>query len=186
MYSRKDERIRHGKDLTFTLLTPEDAFELLAFETAERAWFEQHIEARKEQFYSSHGVSQHIIDCLAMNAQGRMSPVLIRHKGVLIGRANLRDIDGENAEIGYRLAADACGQGIAHKALKHMMKEARCVYGLDTLTAVVSVENQASRRVLEKAGFSVADKLTQHSEVGGEQLDCLVYRCALRQEVECA
>ncbi|MBZ5487339.1 GNAT family N-acetyltransferase [Halomonas aquamarina] len=186
MYSRRDERNRHGRDLTFSLLTPEDAFELLAFETAERAWFEQHIEARKEQFYSSHGVSQHIIDCLALNAQGRMSPLLIRHKGVLIGRANLRDIDGENASIGYRLAACACGQGIAQKALKHLMKEARCMYGLETLTAVVSVENQASRRVLEKAGFDAVDKLPDHARVADRRLDCLVYRCVLRQEVECA
>lgn len=186
MYSLREERIHHGRNLTFTLLTPEDAFELLAFEMAERAWFEQHIEARKEQFYTPYGVSYHIMECLTLNAQGRMSPLLIRHKGTIIGRANLRDIDGESATVGYRLAAGACGQGIAHKALKHLMKEARCVYGLDTLTAVVSVENSASQRVLEKAGFSVIDKLLAHALVADQHLNCKVYRCMLRQEVECA
>ena len=92
MTPQRDVRIRHTKDLTFSLLTPEDAFELLAFETAERAWFEQHIEARRKQFYTPHGVSQHIVECLALNAHGRMSPQLIRHKGVIIGLANLRDL----------------------------------------------------------------------------------------------
>ena len=185
MYPQRDVRVRHARDLAFSLLTPEDAFELLAFETAERAWFEQHIEARREQFYTPHGVSQHIIECLALNAQGRMSPLLIRYKGVIIGRANLHDIDQDSARVGYRLAENACGQGIAHKALNHLMKEARCIYGLDTLQATVSVENKASQRVLEKAKFTVVDKLPTYSRVSEQRLDCVVYQCALREKVEC-
>lgn len=185
MYLQRDVRIRHARDLTFNLLTPEDAYELLAFETAERAWFEQHIEARREQFYTPHGVSQHIIECLALHAQGRMSPLLIRHKGAIIGRANLRDIDQVSARAGYRLAEEACGQGIAYKALHHLMKEARCIYGLDTLEAIVSIDNKASRRVLEKAKFTVVDKMPAYSQVGDQRLDCLVYACALREKVDC-
>ncbi|MBP5979208.1 MAG: GNAT family N-acetyltransferase [Halomonas sp.] len=185
MTPQRDVRIRHAKDLTFRLLTPEDAFELLAFETAERAWFEQHIEARREQFYTPHGVSQHIVECLALNAQGRMSPQLIRHKGIIIGRANLRDIDQGRAQVGYRIAENACGQGIAQKALHHLMKEARCIYGLDTLQATVSIENTASQHVLEKAKFTVVDKRLDYSPVADQCLDCVVYQCALREKVEC-
>ena len=185
MYPQRDVRIRHAKGLTFSLLTPEDAFERLACETAERAWFEQHIEARRKQFYTPHGVSQHIVECLALNAQGRMSPQLIRHKGVIIGRANLRDIDQGSAQVGYRLAENACGQGIAQKALHHLMKEARCIYGLDTLTATVSVENKASQRVLEKAKFTLVEKLSAYSQVADQHLECVVYQCALREKVEC-
>ena len=186
MYPQRNVHIRHARDLTFSLLTPEDAFELLAFETAERAWFEQHIEARREQFYTPHGVSQHIVECLALNAQGRMSPQLIRHNGVIIGRANLRDIDQGSAQVGYRLAENACGQGIAQTALNHLMKEARCIYGLDTLQATVSVENKASQRVLEKAKFTVFDKLLSYSQVTDQRLDCMVYQCALREKIECS
>jgi len=42
--------MRYANDLTFKLITPEDAAELLVFETQEREWFEQYIEARPEHF----------------------------------------------------------------------------------------------------------------------------------------
>ncbi|MGP9643324.1 GNAT family N-acetyltransferase [Halomonas sp. AOP22-C1-8] len=172
--------MRHAKDLTFSLLTPEDAVDLLAFETAERAWFEQHIEARYRHFYTPQGVSQHIVECLSLNAQRRMSPLLIRKRGMLIGRANLRDIDEHQAKVGYRIAKSACGQGVAYRALKHLMKEARGVYGLTTLTAIVSVENDASQHVLQKASFDAMDILPAHSQVADKRVDCLVYQCALK------
>lgn len=56
--------MHHANDLTFNLITPEDAAELLEFETIERAWFEQHIEARPEHFCTPEGVAQHIMAAL--------------------------------------------------------------------------------------------------------------------------
>jgi [ribosomal protein S5]-alanine N-acetyltransferase len=46
----RDVLMRYANDLTFKLITPEDAAELLVFETQEREWFEQYIEARPEHF----------------------------------------------------------------------------------------------------------------------------------------
>ena len=66
----------HVKDVTFHLLTHEDAVELLQFERAERAWFEQHIEARPECFYTLQGVAKHIIDCLAPPCKAEKAKVL--------------------------------------------------------------------------------------------------------------
>ena len=65
------------------------------------------------------------------------------------------------------------------------MKEARCIYGLDTLTATVSVENKASQRVLEKAKFTLVERLSAYSHVADQHLECLVYQCALRENIEC-
>ena len=72
--------MRHTNDLTVTLINPEDAANLLVFETQEREWFEQYIEARSEGFYTLEGITQHIIECLVLNAQCRMNPLLIRVK----------------------------------------------------------------------------------------------------------
>lgn len=167
--------MRHANDLSFRLVTPEDAAELLIFETQQREWFEQHIEARSEHFYTPEGIVQHIIECLALNAQRRMSPLLIRDQGAIVGRANLRDMRDGHGKVGYRLAEQACGQGIAQRALQHLINEARCVYRLNTLTAIVSIENSASRFVLEKAGFEVSKTLPAYSLVGERKLDCAVY-----------
>lgn len=168
--------MRHANDLTFTLIKPEDAADLLVFETQEREWFEQYIEARPEHFYTLEGIAQHIIECLALNAQRRMSPLLIRDKGILIGRANLRDMDNGHGKVGYRIAKQACGQGVAQRALQYLINEARCVYRLNTLTAIVSLENSASRYVLEKVGFKMAETLPAYSLVGERKLDCVVYK----------
>lgn len=167
--------MRHANDVSFKLLTPEDASELLVFESIEREWFEQHIEARTEHFYTPEGIAQHIIECLALNAQRRMSPLLIRERGVIIGRANLRDMRNLQGKVGYRIARQASGQGVAQRALRYLINEARCIYRLNTLSAVASIDNRASQRVLEKVGFEVREKLPAHSMVVGREVDCLVY-----------
>lgn len=171
--------MRHANDVTFSLLTPEDTFELLRFEVAERAWFELSIEARPERFYTLQGVANHVIDCLALNAQRQMNPLIIRERGVIIGRANLRNIEGGCAKVGYRLAQSACGRGIAQMALKRLMKEAHCVYGLTQLAAVVAVDNVASLRVLNKSGFRIVKRLSRYSTVNGELKDCWVLEQAV-------
>lgn len=168
--------MRHTNDLTFALVNPEDAADLLVFETQEREWFEQYIEARSERFYTLEGITRHIIECLALNAQRRMKPLLIRDKGILIGRANLRDMHNGHGKVGYRIAKQACGQGVAQRALQHLINEASCVYRLHTLTAVVSLENGASQHMLEKTGFEVSETLPEYSLVGERRLDCVVYK----------
>lgn len=169
----------HTNDVTFSLLTPEDTAELLNFETREREWFEKHIEARSERFYTFEGVAQHIVECLALHARGRFSPLIIRARGVMVGRANLRDIADGHAKVGYRIAQSACGHGLAQTALRRLVKEARGVYGVTSLTAIVSVDNVASQRVLEKAGFNVANRLPCYSLVNGQHQDCLVMSSVL-------
>ncbi|MCL5426575.1 MAG: GNAT family N-acetyltransferase [Gammaproteobacteria bacterium] len=167
--------MRHANDLSFKLVTPEDAAELLIFETQQRDWFERHIEARPKHFYTPEGIVQHIIECLALNAQRRMSPLLIRDKGAIVGRANLREMRNGHGKVGYRIAEQACGQGIAQRALQHLVNEARCVYRLNALSAIVSIDNRASQRVLEKVGFEVGEALPEYSVVGERKLDCVIY-----------
>lgn len=168
--------MRQAKDLTFHLLTHEDADELLRFELAERVWFEQHIEARAECFYTPQGVAKHIIDCLALNAQRKMNPLVIRERGVIVGRANLRNIVGEHAQVGYRIARSAGGRGVAQAALKRLVTEARCVYGVTQLEAVVTEDNSASQRVLIKSGFTAQERLSLYSKVRGTLKDCWIFK----------
>jgi len=172
---RKVILMQHAHDVAFDLLTPEDAIDLLHFELAERDWFEQHIEARPERFYTPQGVAQHIVECLALHAQRRMSPLIVRWRGRIVGRANLRDIDNGQARVGYRIAQAACGQGLAHKALHRLIEDARCLYGITRLEAIVAEENAASWRVLEKAGFRAEQRLTAYSTVLGSPRDCQVF-----------
>ncbi|WP_122664821.1 GNAT family N-acetyltransferase [Pseudomonas viridiflava] len=132
-----------------------DTDSLLAFEVRNREWFESHIDARDPSFYSSQGVAEHIQGYLADFAIGVWHPFVIEDDhGEIIGRANLKDIDlsARCAEVGYRIDQGACGQGLATRALKHLIEEARS-RGLTQLIAYVFKENLGSRKVLERCGF---------------------------------
>jgi RimJ/RimL family protein N-acetyltransferase len=62
--------------------------------------------------------------------------------------------DGDEVEVGYRLARRSWGRGIATEATRALVDYALGVARLPRLVAVVYPENAASRRVLEKLGFT--------------------------------
>lgn len=58
------------------------------------------------------------------------------------------------AEIGYGVAATRRGEGHATRAVRHLVSRARDIGGLSVLRAETTVDNSASRRVLERNGFT--------------------------------
>lgn len=162
-------------------LQADDVERLLHFESANRAWFEQHVEARDPAFYSAAGVADHIADYLAAHAAGDMHPcVLTSDDGsAIVGRANLRHIDRDSGsgEVGYRISHDQARQGLGSMALAHLLELARAQYGLRRLDAWISPQNLGSRRVLEKSGFT-RDALAapKTALVNGEQHSSQLYQ----------
>lgn len=133
-----------------------DADALLAFELANRAWFERHIAPRDPAFYTPAGVAAHIDDYLTGLAAGTWHPfVLMDEHGAIVGRANLKDIDqaARSAEVGYRVAEHACGRGLATLALRHLVGAAGVRWQLQRLDAFVYPANVGSRTVLARCGF---------------------------------
>jgi ribosomal-protein-alanine N-acetyltransferase len=133
-----------------------DADALLAFEIHNRAWFESHIDARDPSFYSSQGVAEHIEGYLSGFAIGTWHPFVIEDgSGTIVGRANLKDINPSTgcAEVGYRIGRDACGQGLATQALRHLIEQAQARWQLTQLVAYVFKENVGSKKVLSRCGF---------------------------------
>ncbi|AOE60278.1 GNAT family N-acetyltransferase [Pseudomonas corrugata] len=151
------------------VLQRSDTEALLAFELANRAWFEQHIDARDAAFYSVQGVCDHIAAYLSDFAAGTWHPFVIEEAdGKIIGRANLKAIDesARSAEVGYRIAQGACGRGMATLAVRHLIQVARSHWRLQQLVANVYVGNIGSTKVLERCGFlaeraSARDEATQ-------------------------
>ena len=71
----------------------------------------------------------------------------------MVGRFNLYNIQCGTADVGYRVAERVSGGGVATAGLLELCRIASEAIGLRRLTAAVSDENVASRRVLVKAGF---------------------------------
>lgn len=168
---------------TIRTLAPTDATELLRFERANQAWFEQHVEPRGADFYSDVGVQAHIAELLALHAQKRFHPTVIVDEatGHIVGRANLKAIDAEKgeAELGYRLAQSHTGQGLASLAAKHLIQAARSRWHLQRLVAHVREDNLASARVLLNNGFVRTDAMPGLVSIQGRMVDGWRYVCAL-------
>jgi ribosomal-protein-alanine N-acetyltransferase len=164
-------------------LQADDGERLLAFEVENRAWFEQHVEARGPRFYTADGVAAHIADYLRDYAAGVMHPcVLVDDDGAIIGRANLRRIDkaAGSGEVGYRIGRSHARKGLASGALEHLQQVARERYGLRMLNAWIAEDNLGSRRVMEKCQFTRAT-LTPPAvvTVNGVRSNSYLYQCHL-------
>ncbi|KJZ46250.1 MULTISPECIES: GNAT family N-acetyltransferase [Pseudomonas] len=148
-----------------------DTQALLAFEIQNREWFESHIDARAPSFYSLQGVANHIESYLSDFALGAWHPFVIEDCSQrIVGRANLKSIDSStgSAQVGYRIAQRACGQGLATLALRHLIQEARMRWGLSQLVAFAFKENAGSRKVLDRCGFKL-EQPSCNDNTGGEE-----------------
>ncbi|ABC32101.1 Acetyltransferase, including N-acetylases of ribosomal protein [Hahella chejuensis KCTC 2396] len=167
------------------LLTQDDLDALFEFELANRDWFEAFIEPRPDAFYTREGVADHIEDYLRGWEQGRQLPFLLwgneasgSASQVVVGRANLRGIrhDSGDAWIGYRVAENYCGRGLATGAVRRLIDEAYDRLGLRRLLAVVSIANPSSSRVLEKCGFRQSGLIPEAATLKNRTLDCYEYQ----------
>ena len=168
---------------TIRTLRLDDAASLLAFELANRAWFERHIDRRPDAFYSIEGVQAHLAQFLDEHAQGRMHPcVIVDERGELIGRANLKDIDKQarTAEVGYRIGEHQAGKGLATAALRYLITLAQEEWRLQHLCAYAIDGNAASIRVLERCGFVQGMAVPDIAIVEGNVVDGHAYALDLR------
>ncbi|MGK5049315.1 GNAT family N-acetyltransferase [Janthinobacterium sp. GB4P2] len=169
--------------LTIRTLRPDDAAPLLAFEQANRAWFERHIDPRPDDFYSIDGIQAHVAQFLGEHQQGRLHPcVIVDEHGELIGRANLKDIDGQaqTAEVGYRIGEQQAGKGLATAALRYLIALAQDEWRLAGLCAYAIDGNAASMRVLERCGFVQGIAVPDIAIVAGNVVDGHAYALNLR------
>ena len=93
----------------------------------------------------------------ALAASGRMLPLIAADAvtGEHLGGANLHHLDAERAivEIGYWLLPRARGRGVATR-IARILAEHAFALGILRVEAYVNVGNDASDRVLERAGYT--------------------------------
>ena len=117
-----------------------------------------------------------LIACTDLAPDPRSRPYVlgIEHgeTGLLIGHVGLSAARG-SVEIGYAIAQPYQGTGLATEAVRAMSEWGLATLGLPEVLGIVAVDNLASRRVLEKAGF-----VRIGESVDGRSDAVLVYRRA--------
>jgi ribosomal-protein-alanine N-acetyltransferase len=102
-----------------------------------------------------------------------------------VGWVSLKDINREHGlgAIGYTIGERFRGRGYATAAVRALLRLAFGPVDLDRIEAIAVVENAASRRVLERAGFRLEGIARAHLVIGGERVDHARY-ALLRPEWE--
>ncbi len=100
--------------------------------------------------------------------------------GTLLGSFGVMELDREPGygEIGYWVAAEARGRGIATRAVRLLAEWGRRELGLTRIDVLPHRANAASRRVAEKAGFTATGELVGSPRAGIEERVYAVYAWA--------
>jgi ribosomal-protein-alanine N-acetyltransferase len=128
---------------------------VLAFELANRAYFATFISDRGDAFFDRFTEGYNAL-LAEQEADISVFHVLVGEDGTVLGRFNLVDLEDGTAELGYRVAQQVAGRGVATATVRELCRLAAERYGLRMLRAATTYDNVASQKVLAKAGFVAA------------------------------
>lgn len=92
-----------------------------------------------------------------------------------IGFALRSDVERISAEIGYWLGEAFWNRGIVTEALCAVTQHAIAQHGLNRVYALPYATNEASARVLEKAGYCLEGRMRKSAIKDGQIIDQLLY-----------
>jgi ribosomal-protein-alanine N-acetyltransferase len=153
---------------------------VLAFELVNRAYFAASVSDRGDEFFDQ--FPDRYSALLAEQEAGICAfYVLSADDGSVLGRFNLYDFEDGTAELGYRVAQQVAGRGVATATVRELCRLA-AGHGLRTLRAAAARDNAASQKVLTKAGFVLVGP-ADPADLGGKpgtwyQRDLACNRCA--------
>ena len=139
---------------------------VLAFERANRGYFAAFVSDRGDEFFDQF-TERHTALLAEQEAGAGAFYVLVAEDGTVLGRFNLYRLQDGTAELGYRVAEQVAGRGVATAAVRELCRLAASRHGLRELRAATSDANVASQKVLAKAGFVPAGPANP-ADLGGK------------------
>ncbi len=113
---------------------------------------------------------------IAQHGEGRVAVYGIWWHGRLAGSIDLRNLEAPaELNVGYYLAAFACGHGVMNAALRALTAAAFETLGAYRIELVAALGNVESRRVAERAGFRFEGIARGRVIVRGALHDAAVY-----------
>ena len=125
-----------------------------------------------------------IASCLEYEGRGQLCRAIVVD-GAAAGGISVTagdDVYRRDGELGYWLGEPFWGRGIMTGAVGQICREAFGRLDIVRIHAAVYARNGASRRVLEKAGFTLEGVLRRSVYKNGEVLDACMYSL-LREEL---
>ncbi|MEW2620204.1 GNAT family protein [Streptomyces sp. NPDC048106] len=166
--------------VTFRPLAADDAEALAAAYTVNREHLAPWEPVRPEAFFTPERQRERIEGLLRQRAEGFVVPwVLAEADGRIVGAVTLTGISRGpfcSAYIGYWVAVDRQGLGLAGAAVSRVCGLARDRLGLHRIEASTLVENTGSQRVLAKCGFEPIGMAPDYLHINGRWRDCRLFQ----------
>lgn len=140
-------------DLYLRLAMPTDAVELNKLVDNNREYLSKFLPWVKTNDLEKE--EKFLADGLVKFGNGELFSYVIMKKREIIGTIDLHNIDPKNnsGEIGYWLVESFQHQGIMTRAVKSLSETSAAVLGLHRIIIRADIENLASQKVAENAGF---------------------------------
>jgi len=162
------------------LLTPDDAPALSQLRLRSRAFLAPWEPIRQLDHDTSAGQRADLEAALAQHARGQGVPLaILDDDGAVAGRISLNTIVRgafESCAIGYWLAADRTGRGLATEAVRAAVALAFGELGLHRVEAGTLVRNAASQAVLARCGFTRYGLAPRYLRIAGEWQDHVLFQ----------
>ncbi|OUE29555.1 putative ribosomal N-acetyltransferase YdaF [Clavibacter michiganensis] len=162
------------------LLTPDDAPALSALRLRSRAFLAPWEPIRHPDHDTPAGQRADVEAALAQHARGQGVPfAILDDDGSVAGRISLSTIVRgafESCAMGYWLAADRTGRGLATEAAREAVAHAFDDLGLHRVEAGTLLHNAASQRVLARCGFTRYGLAPRYLRIAGEWQDHVLFQ----------
>jgi RimJ/RimL family protein N-acetyltransferase len=137
--------------------------------------------ARIPHPYTPGSAERFVFAAREANASGRdltliMTP--IKGKREVVGSISLESRGADRLALGFALAQEAWGKGLATEATGAMIDAGFSLTLAGEILASVRVENEASRAVLEKCGFALVGTGLQGAPARGGMVESMSFRLA--------
>ena len=164
---------------TIRPVVPGDAAALSALYTAQREFLAAFEPVRAESFFTEPTQRVRLTEIAERRRMGAGYSWLILDDGVVAGMISLANVVRGpflSANVGYFVAREHNGRGLATMAVRLVVEEAFSAVGLHRVEAGTLVDNIGSQRVLTKAGFEQFGLARRYLHIGGAWRDHLLFQ----------
>jgi ribosomal-protein-serine acetyltransferase len=164
--------------LALRAVTVADGPALAAFVADNREHLGRFLFGLVEEIVDPASAEQHCQAMVELQAQGSLLELyLVDEDDRMCGSVRLRDIDGRSrsGNVGYLLAADHVGRGLATRAVAGVVDWAFTVLQLHRVELRCVASNSASAAVAGRLGFTLEGRLRDCELIDGEFHDDLVF-----------
>jgi [ribosomal protein S5]-alanine N-acetyltransferase len=158
----------------------QDAEQLARLYTEQRDFLAPFDPIRADAFYTAAGQRADIEQAIAHAASGLRFRYVIVADGMLVGALGLSNVvrapHFRSANLGYFVAREANGRGVATRAIGLALGEAFGPLGLHRVEAGTLTDNIGSQRVLEKNGFERIGIARDYLQIAGKWRDHVLFQ----------